>query len=167
MAQRPDLRAAIDGYMAADKMLAGSGRWQIDFGDHCRRWTRATEVNGELTGIALEVKAYPRKDELEFRVLLNAARCIWRLDFADDGHVNPLTAPERGGIVINGPHYHSWSDNRRYAKPNSLPQKLHVARILPINIRSFDAAFRWFCAETKVFVETADIPVLPKRDTLI
>lgn len=164
---QPDLRQLIDGALKADKTLAGFSSWSRDYRDHCLSWSRAVEIAGEIRGMRLEVKAYPNSDTLKFRILLIEAKCVWRLDFADDGHINPMGAPEKPGEVMNGPHYHSWADNRRYAKPNSLPQKLQIARLLPANIRTFDAGFRWFCNETRVFIETSDIPRLPKKDTLI
>ena len=162
-----DLRTLIDGVLRADKTLAGFGFWSQDHREHCERWSRPLEIAGELRGMQLEVKAYAAETSLKFRILLTEARCVWRLDFADDGHVNPLDAPVHKGMAINGPHYHAWVDNRRYARPNSLPAKLRIARILPQSIRTFTAAFRWFCSETNIYVATADIPELPKRGLLV
>jgi hypothetical protein len=99
-------------------------------------------------------------------------RAIWRMDFdPTETHLNPRTPRRRETdpprSLISGPHYHAWEDNRRFATMTSLPPKLRNARILPERLRSFDEAFRWFCAETNIAVSYDDIPELPKRDTLL
>jgi hypothetical protein len=153
--------------LRGEKALLGYGMWQQGNRDGCHQWSRAVEFLGESRGARLEVKAYSQHETLKFRILLNEQRCIWRLDFADDGHVNPLSAPESPGQPVTGPHYHSWQDNRRYATSIALPRRLRNARILPAYIQSFEAAFRWFCDEVKISIKTTDVPELPERNGLL
>jgi hypothetical protein len=99
--------------------------------------------------------------------MLNFGRCLWRLDFTKDEHVNPLHAPSMAGMLIREPHYHCWNDNRILATANSLPKRLRNARLLPESIQSFQPAFRWFLGETNIFVEPGIVPDIPKRVTLL
>jgi hypothetical protein len=167
VADRPDVRALIDALLRGEKALVGYGMWQPGNRDGCYQWSSAVEFLGEISGARVEVKAYTNHDELKFRILLNEQRCIWRLDFANDDHTNPLTAPEAPAQAIAGPHYHPWADNRRYATMVSLPRRLRNARILPADIRTFDAAFRWFCSEVRISIKATDVPKLPGRDVLL
>jgi hypothetical protein len=163
----PDIRTLMDAVVAADKTLAGTNYWKPDEDGDAHRWIGVIEVAGELPGVNLVVKAYPRSPALKFRIMLNAGRCIWRLDYDHDGHLNPLNAPGDPGILIREPHYHSWADNRRLATVNSLPRRLRNARLLPAGIRSFNSAFRWFVQQTNIQISSLDTPDLPKTDTLL
>ena len=89
--------------LRGEKALLGYGMWQQGNRDGCHQWSRAVEFLGESRGARLEVKAYSQHETLKFRILLNEQRCIWRLDFADDGHVNPLSAPESPGQPVRCP----------------------------------------------------------------
>lgn len=167
----PDIRQIVDGLLEAEKHLAGEGAWQNDR-DGVKRFNRAVEHQGEITALELVVKAYPRRVQPCFRILLTMGRAIWRVDFdALETHMNPRNArrkevdPPLG--IIKGPHYHAWADNRRFATMGSLPQKLRNARFMPDRIRSYEQAFRWFCAETSITIGNDDIPELPERDTLL
>lgn len=167
MAGVVDVGILIDAFLGSDKTLGRALTWwERDSEDRCQRWTQPVEVNGEQPGIALVAKAY-NQTSLKFRILLVAPRCIWRLDFEDDEHINSLDAPDGPGLIIRSPHYHSWADNRHLAKPNSLPAKLPNARVLPPAIRSFDNAFWWFCAQTRISITSGDVPALPKKETLL
>jgi hypothetical protein len=167
----PDIREIVDRLLDAEKALAGEGRWTSDReGQH--RFTRAIECEGEITAAELVIKAYPRRPQPCFRILLTMTRAIWRLDFVlTETHLNPRlprrkeTDPPTG--LVKGPHYHAWADNRRFATTSSLPHKLRNARIVPERVRSYDQAFRWFCAETNIEIGYDDIPDLPGRDTLL
>ena len=162
-----DMRKIVDGILKADKALVGISSWKPDPDGDAWRWLGSVEINDEQHGITLVAKVYPRSEELKFSIMLNFQRCIWRLDFTTEGHLNPLNAPAFGGMVIRVPHYHSWLDNRALATSNSLPKRLRNARPLPESIRNFYPAFRWFLEETNIYVEAGEIPDLPKRDTLL
>jgi hypothetical protein len=162
-----DIRVIIDGYLNARKYLVGVPAWIEDQDKGIWLWSRPLEINGEQPGINLIVKSYPSEKPTKFRIILTAPKCIWRLDIANDAHLNPLSAPHNPGIFIDKPHYHSWSDNRGFATANSLPNKLKNARVLDENLRSFDNAFRWFCAQIGVVIVTAEIPALPKPGKLL
>jgi hypothetical protein len=168
---RPDIRQIVDGLLGAEKHLAGLGEWQDDR-DGVKRFTRAVEQDGEITALELVIKAYPRRTQPCFRILLTMGRAIWRVDFDHrETHINPRL-PRRSEVgppsgLIKGPHYHAWMDNRRFATTASLPQKLKNARFMPDRIRSYEQAFRWFCAETNIELGRGDLPELPERDTLL
>jgi hypothetical protein len=167
---RPDIRQIVDGLLGAEKRLVGHGEWQT-LREGESRFTRAIEHGGEVAA-ELVAKAYPRRPQPCFRILLTMGRALWRIDFVStETHLNPRKQnrkeadPPAG--IIKGPHYHAWSDNRRFATMSSLPQKLRNARIMPDRIRSFESAFRWFCNETNIILDSGDIPELPRRDTLV
>jgi hypothetical protein len=139
MASHPDIRELIDAFLARDKTIAGAGGWFRDSHANSYRSVHPVDVDGELPGLDLIVKAYPRRQKLKFRIVLAYGKAIWRLCYADDQpHVNSFDRPqdlELGPVI--GPHYHSWGDNRRFATANSLPSSLHNARVLPQNLRTF------------------------------
>jgi hypothetical protein len=161
----------VDRLLEAEKRLAGVGEWQDDR-DGVKRFTRAVEREGEITALELVVKAYPRRIQPCFRVLLTMGRAIWRVDFDHrETHLNPRL-PRRKEVdpppgLVKGPHYHAWADNRRFATMTSLPQKMRNARFMPDRIRGYEQAFRWFCAETCIELRNGDVPDLPTRDTLL
>lgn len=169
MASRPDIRDVVDAFLQKGKTLVGIGGWRRDSHERSYRWVRPVEIEGELPGFDLTVKAYPRSRNLKFRIILAYGKAIWRVDYANDSpHINSIDHPPDLDLEpIIGPHYHRWEDNRRFATMNSLPSGLVNARILPQNLRSFESAFRWFCGETKITVGNADMPILPKPDTLL
>lgn len=164
-----DWRDLIRTFLTAHKSLAGSGTWQIEQNEKVLRWSRPVAVEGEISGFSLIARAYPNVNSVTFRLILSHERAIWRLDFSDnETHVNSLNKPaDAPGGIIRGPHYHAWPDNERFASANSLPKKLHNARMLPSNIRTFENAFRWFCAQVSIGIFTSDIPEFPKRTTLL
>jgi hypothetical protein len=166
-ADRYDIRVIVDRFLAAEKSLVGTSDWQLDQND-ASRWRVNVAVGGELSGFALEVKAYPWSDSIKFRIILTRERAIWRLCCADDPpHVNPLSRPKDiHDAIVTGPHYHSWADNRAYATAKSLPDELRIAR--PIDGMGFASSFRWFCGETGISgLASLDIPDLPRRDRLL
>lgn len=165
--EKTDIRSLIDGFLRADKTLAGSARWEKAEEDVCHRWTQAVSVDGELPGIQFEIKAYSQEAELKFRILLLSPKCVWRLDYDFDGHLNSLVAPTLAGELIKGPHYHSWSDNRMFGTRTTLPRRLSNARPLPENVRTYHAALRWFLSETNIFAASVELPDLPRRETLL
>jgi hypothetical protein len=169
MASRPDIRDVVDAFLAKEKTLAGLGGWRRDTHARSFRWVQPVEVEGEIPGFDLTVKAYPSRRRLKFRIILAYGKAFWRLDYANDSpHVNSFDRPSDLDLgPIRGPHYHSWKENRRFATASSLPSSLHNARMLPQNLRTFDSAFRWFCGETRIIVGNQDMPILPRPDTLL
>lgn len=170
MARQPDVRQIVDRLLAADKTLVGEARFQpLQGQQRQQRWRKPCAIQGEVTPVELEVQAYPESPTLKFRIILLYQKSVWRLDFAtNEGHLNHLNRPtdlEPG--PIDEPHYHAWSDNRRFATKTSLPTNLANARRLPANVRTFENAFRWFCGETHITVPALELPSLPPRVSLL
>jgi hypothetical protein len=164
-----DIQKVVDAFLAREKTLAGAGSWVRDSHERSYRCIRPVEVDGELPGLDLIVKAYPRSHKLQFRIILAYGKAIWRLCYAEDNpHINSLDRPIDLDLgPITGPHYHSWKDNRHFATLNALPSSLHNARVLPENLRTFESAFRWFCGETRIIVGNHQMLTLPRSDTLL
>lgn len=169
MASHPDIRDVVNAFLGKGKTLVGDANWRRDSHERSYRWVRPVDIDGELLGFDLTVKAYPRTRPLKFRIILSYGKAIWRLDYANDpAHINSINRPYDLALgPIRGPHYHSWADNRRFATASSLPSNLHNARVLSENCRSFESAFRWFCGETRITVGSFDVPILPRPDTLL
>ena len=165
--QHQDIRKIADLILRSSKSLVGISSWKLDPDGQAWRWLGSVEINDEQQGVTLVVKYYPHLGPLTFTITLNFQRCIWRLDFTKDEHLNPINAPALGGMLIREPHYHSWSDNRTLATANSLPKRLRNARPLPESIQNFAPAFRWFLNETNIYVESGGIPDLPKKETFL
>jgi hypothetical protein len=166
----PDIREVVDRLLEAEKRLTGIGEWREER-PGVFRFTRAVEFGGEVAA-ELTIKAYPRRPQPFFRIVLAMSRAIWRVGFApNEAHVNPRlnrftdVSPPRG--IIEGPHYHAWVDNRRFATGTSLPASLKLARFLPDRNRSFEQTLRWFCHEVGIEIGPEDVIVLPARDTLL
>lgn len=111
MASGPDIRDVIDAFLTKDKTLAGIGHWRRDTHERSFRWVSPIEVEGEIPGLDLTVKAYPRSRRLKFRLILTYGKAIWRVDYANDSpHVNSIDRPPDLSIgPITGPHFHSWN----------------------------------------------------------
>jgi hypothetical protein len=164
------VREVVDRLLAAEKILVGEANWSAPYGDRrCLRWRKPCSILGEVTEMELEVIAYPEDGPDRFRIILVYQKAIWRLDYVrGEGHVNSLNRPlELPAGPIDEAHYHSWSDNRRFATALSLPNYLKNANVLPQNVRGFDTAFRWFCGQTNIKVASLDMPILPDRTTLL
>lgn len=154
--------------MRAEKTLAGRPDWREvgHRGEH--RLVMPVMIDNRPTSAELEINAYPNIRDLRFRVMLRLPQCIWRLDYVDDEHhVNPMDCWDACGYAFSEPHYHSWDDNRRFAKPASPPDPMPVARVLPSQIRQFDGAFRWFCGETNIAQMPPGMIELPPRNRLL
>lgn len=170
MASRPDIRTQVDALLAAEKTLVGEAEFQALEGDSRKqRWRKPCAINGEVTPLELEIQAYPDCETLKFRAILVWGRAICRLDYAsNEAHVNSPNRPRDLEIgPLNDPHFHSWSDNRRFSTRVSLPTNLPNARLIPANVRTYDAALRWFCGETRIILPSPDVPALPGRTTLL
>jgi hypothetical protein len=101
--------------------------------------------------------------------MLRRTRCFCRVDFVEDeGHANPLgLGPDFPKGIIYAPHVHHWSDNRKYCTRYQLPETLPVVRLLPENLRRFEATFRWFCGEYNIAQPSAGLVDLPSRTRLL
>jgi hypothetical protein len=164
------VREVVDRLLAAEKLLAGDARWEANRGDNrCLRWRKPCSIFGEITDMELEVVSYPEDGPTKFRIVLIYQKAVWRLDYVTgEKHVNSMNRPaELPAGPIDEAHYHSWSDNRRFATAMSLPNYLKNANVLPSNVRGFDTAFRWFCGQTNIKVASLDMPILPDRTTLL
>lgn len=158
----------VDDLLRAEKVLAGVPDWhpQGHRGEH--RLVMPVQIDGQGTACDLEVNAYPNIRDLRFRIMLRMPQCFWRVDYVDDEpHVNPFDTWSECHPSFTEPHYHSWADNRRFATHAKLPDPLQVARLLPVEFRSFDATFRWFCAETNIAQPPSGMVYLPQRNRLV
>lgn len=165
---------AVDGFLQADKALAGNAIWRDGTGDEDWRAAYVVLVEGEHVGAALDLTAYPQtptnRADCRFTITLNCPQPVWRIDFdpPDKGHPNPI---DRIGILgegmVFGPHFHSWQDNRHLATRAALPRELSCARTLPPQIRRWEQAFRWFCGQTGISLPAGPVIGLPERDRLV
>ena len=164
----------IDAFLKAEKELAGEFQWLVGNREGEQVGSFALLKGGEITDSSLEVIAYPststdRGAECRFKILLCVHRCVWRIDFdpSDKFHINPADRSELiGEGIVYGPHYHAWSDNKHLATATVLPKKLTCARTLPLQVRRWEQAFRWFCGETGIVLGDMTIPRLPEREEL-
>lgn len=120
---------AVDQFLAAPKERQGVGTWR-DVGQHGEaRGVFPILVDGEASSCAsasYELKAYPRKRPLQFRVVLGAPSAVWRVDFGREAcRVNPLGGqgrphdrPRRTGAR----RHHAWGDDRCLASSRTLPR---------------------------------------------
>jgi hypothetical protein len=158
----------LDDLLRAQKAIVGAPDWKEvgHRGEH--RLVLPLMIDNANCPADLELNAYPNIRDLRFRIMLRVPQCIWRIDYVDDEHhVNPLDCWDECGSAFTEPHYHSWADNRRFAKPSTPPDPMPVARALPPQIRQFDAAFRWFCGETNIEQMQAGTIDLPPRSRLL
>jgi hypothetical protein len=101
--------------------------------------------------------------------MINARTNVFRLDYdCEMCHTNSLDRPSDLHEYTVGPrHYHSWSDNRHFATPQTLPKRLLNARQLPTQVRSFRQAQWWFCGETNIGLKWDEVVDLPPSDLLV
>jgi len=164
------VRDLIDDLLRAEKTLGGTPDWR-PVGERGEfRQLIPLLINGVATSAHVELNAYPYIiDELRFRIMILAPKCIWRVDYVtDEQHLNPLDAPAGAPAgFFAEPHYHAWEDNRQFATAAALPDRLPVARIFEPRIRQFDATFRWFCGMTNISQPPAGMIDLPPRTRLL
>ena len=160
--------ALVDSLIAAEKMLGGEPDWRPAGNGDEMRLILPVFIGGTSTDASVEVNAYPNAATLAFRIMLRVEKCVWRIDHTDwEMHVNPVdTFTSITPNSFREPHYHSWADNRRFCSTSSLPSRLKIARPLPLKIRGFDAAFRWFCGEVKIDQPPSNMVSLPQRTRL-
>jgi hypothetical protein len=153
MATRGEIVAAVDAFMATPKRIVGfdsPATWAPGFSAHERVMKYPLEIEGELRGAQLMVVGFPLQRDVKFRLGILFPAMVCRLDYTDETHNNSADGV-MGGIcppVVVGPHYHSWSLNRRFFKGVTRPPKLHDALPYNENGRTFDAVLRWFCSDT-------------------
>lgn len=158
----------IDALIAAPKAILGEPDWQQPFATELRL-IMPLAINGVSCGADLKVTAFPLDGHSKYCVHICAPSSIWRVDY-DLGatHTNNFERPaDLEEMWIDGPHYHAWRDNRRFATHGALPLHLHNARMLPENLRSFDSALRWFCEQTNIEQPQNGLIDLPRRTRLL
>ena len=118
------------------------------------------EINGELSGSYLLVMTYPDHHNLKFRLCVELYdKVIDRLDFdPDESHANSAGF----GNLIEGPHWHSWNDNRHLSGSVTKYDKLRIA--VPFaEARKFDAALRWYCHRVNIVLGQHGIDFPPRQ----
>jgi hypothetical protein len=167
-----DFRETVDLLMAAQKSIVGAPAWVTTDYDGQMRWLAPLGVDGQVTGMNLIVDSYPRSDLQKFSILLVYTVAVMRLDYGElERHLNHVVRGKAfpTGVLagwIEGPHCHSWELNRELAW-NRPSKELEFATILPVAVRGFDNAFRWFCGEANIGLGPNDVPQLPPKDLLL
>lgn len=152
----------VDHLLAQPKSLEGLPSWHPPNQQGEARMLMPLAIGRQLTDAILEINGYPMQRNLRFRIMIRLGECVCRLDYVEDEpHMNPLDTWKDCGGQFTAPHMHHWQDNRRYCRQSDLPERLPVARLLPGNIRQFDAAFRWFCDKTNIAQPPAGMIELP------
>lgn len=166
---RLDIRKRIDAFLKARKTLGGTASWGRGNRDDERRAVWPVLLAGRSVGATLQATAYPHENTLRFTIGLECPDCIWRLDFEPyyKHHPNAHTEVVRLGVEprIAGPHFHAWADNRHLVRGARVGQ-LPVARAFK-RIKKWDAALRWFCGETNIVMQKAQMLEFPRRDRLL
>lgn len=161
----------IDRLIETPKTIVGAPHWTPVNLRGEQRLLMTLAVGDVPIEATLEVDAYPNVREMRFRVMLNAPKCVSRIDYvSDESHANPLGVYDQHtpvGIFF-APHFHSWADNRQFGTHASTPDSLPIARVLPPDSpRSFDSILRWFCSEIGVASPASSMINLPGRTRLI
>jgi hypothetical protein len=165
-------RELIDKLMLLEKSLAGAPSWSITSRTGEQRCKFPVSLNGQITPLEFVVDVHPRERNQSFTFTLNYLSCIMRLDHDGSGHrngrVKGITTPN--GIemgMIDGPHLHSWADNRILGSDNFLPDELKFARPIPSQVRGYENSFRYFCGVANLsFLET-QLPPYPTTDVML
>ena len=169
MPNRDEFIAEVDALLIARKTLGGigvPGRWQPGWDGVWQRLKLPLEVDGVSLGHqALDIEFDPTSSHLVFTINLLCHVCVCRMDFDyTDTHPNTLRNPVDGVLpIIIGSHFHRWSYNRRFAESSDRLISLNNAEHLPIAIKSFDSALRWFCDETNIELPHDHWISLPER----
>lgn len=164
----PHIAWLIDEFLEAPKELGGIPKWR-DMGAHDQhRLVIPLFLEGDSTGLDLEICTYPNTEPLRFGITLRMERCVWRLDYSHtDVHPNSLSAPpDIAGAILVGPHYHAWEDNRHFATHNALPKRLLNGRVFSENIKTLEEALDWFCRKTNIIPPPPGLITLPARNRL-
>lgn len=163
-----DYPELIDDLLAAPKEIGGAPAWQEGQRSGQRRLVMPILSDGASTGLELQINAYPNADPVTFDLVLIFRSYIWLVEWATNiQHTNPLRSNyDLSGAIINGPHYHPWSDNRHTCSSKSLPKKLKFARPLPEEITTFEEALAWLCSMTNIKEPPPGLIALPLRTEL-
>lgn len=165
MSKRDEVEAFLAGEVR--HRLPAPASWIEVNRDGEYRLRLPVEVEGELSGFAVEVISAPDAIDPVFKCILLYERAIWRVCVCDVSHVNPLNRPAGVPAMLTGPHYHSWQDNRHTGAVNSLPKRLKNARVLDGFEPTEDAIFSWFLDQVKILPPEWDMPKWPTRTLLL
>ena len=164
---------AVDSIWKNTKALVGQAEWTQGYGSDGARWLSPLAIDGVTTGMNLCIDSFPRAPVLRFSISLIYETSICRLDFwKNDRHLNHAVKGVRTPPNIQlgwlfGSHLHSWEDNKMLINSDYGPKELEFAVPIPERVKSFDAAFRYFCDVANIIVPTSEMPNLPRRDTLL
>lgn len=163
-----DVRDAVDQLLGQEKVLLGTPQWSDGPRTGQLKWKSPLGLRGEVLQSDLMVIAYPQQPTLTFMLMITYLDiAIGRIDYGDnEEHNNGWYVPE--GITrwkIRGPHFHDWRSNKEFAGHAKLPETLKYAKVLPVAVRGFDNAFRWFCAEHRIACRT--VPDYPRSERLL
>lgn len=125
------------------------------------------ETSGQIGGFFVELISEPDAIEPSFKCILLFERAVWRVCVCSAEHANPLNRPVGLAAMVQGPHYHSWADNRHLGAVNALPRKLRNARILDGIRLDEGSVFAWFLAQVRILPPDWDMPQWPTRTLLI
>lgn len=154
MPSRDEFIKEVGDFLAKSKSLGGIGlpvQWQPnrDPAELCIKLP--IELEGVVSAQRLIVVYSPASEALRFSILIVYRVAVCRMDFDETGgHTNGFGNLEGLPMTIQGSHFHRWSNNIRFVKGNGQLEELDNAEPIPIAIRTFDAALRWFCDEAKI-----------------
>lgn len=168
MPTREQFLNQVTEFLQNDKNLVGIGvppLWQPNRNPAEECLKLPIDVAGVMRGQELVIVSYPASENLRFTINIVYGISICRLDFDETGgHTNGFLAHlDMLPIIVSGSHFHRWEINKRFIEGNGKLEELKHAESLPTTIRSFDAALRWFCDETKINLPHNHLIELPPR----
>lgn len=168
MPTRDEFVKEVSHFFVQPKRLGGIGtpaHWQPnrDPAELCLKLP--IEIDGVLSGQTLVIVSYPSSPNLRFTILIVFEVAVARLDFDETGgHTNGFLSHLDGlASIVPGSHFHRWSLNTRFVEGNGRLEELKHAEPLPVAIRNFDAALRWFCDETGIALPHNHLIDLPPK----
>jgi len=162
---REDVEAFLAG--APRHVLPVPGTWGDGNRDGESRMRLPISVDGEIGQFEIELIVAPNSESPGLRIVLMCGRAFWRLCLNPEPHTNSLNRPIDLPPMVDGPHQHTWPDNRMFGAPGALPQKLRNARILPVEIDTNEKAFGWFLPQVNILPPTWEMPPWPRRSLLL
>ena len=176
MHQRIDMADSIDAFLRCQKRLLGvdvPSKWEQGWENKERFAAYPIEVDGELSDAKLEIACLNTQDNIQFRIGIYIPFCISRLDYTDEVHQNTLAGwDDNIPQLVRGPHYHSWSLNKRFFKGATQAPRLRNACRFPngrdLKRSDFDSILRWFLAEHGIESLPSNHAIaLPPKDWLL
>jgi hypothetical protein len=169
MTTKQEFLQEVDNLLDAQKQIAGASElvWQDGTSNGSKCIKIPLEIEGIQYGAKLVVNAYPQEPG-KFSILIIHHIAVCRLDVVEDGEIHgnfQALAEDDIPALVNGPHFHEWKLNRRLIEGANRLQKLPLAKPFD-RLRSYQAALRWFCAETKIEVPYDFDFDLPARESL-